>query len=114
MRIARITTWTCALAILLMAGAAIVARADAAPSASAAELKSALAAAPTTSTLANGDPGGVLTGTVNDVPVADPKAGLTISDVANQVGQNKIADQLRLDAGHRFSGHVYAGRFRHG
>ncbi len=74
-----------------MAGAAIVARADAAPSASAAELKSALAAAPTTSTLANGDPGGVLTGTVNDVPVADPKAGLTIGDVANQVGQNKIA-----------------------
>ncbi len=91
MRIARLTTWTCALAILLMAGAAIVARADAAPSASATELKSALAAAPTTSTLANGDPGGVNTGTVNDVPVADPKAGLGLGDVANQVGQNKIA-----------------------
>ncbi len=90
MRIFRLTTWTCALAIFLMAGAAIVARADA-PSASAAELKAALAAAPTTSTLANGDPGGVLTGTVNDVPVADPKAGLGIGDVANQVGQNKIA-----------------------
>ena len=91
MRIARFTTWTCALAILLMAGAAIVARADAAPSASAAELKSALAGAPSTGALANGDPGGVLTGTVNDVPVADPKAGITIGDVANQVGQNKIA-----------------------
>ena len=91
MRIARFTTWTCALAILLMAGAAIVARADAAPSASAAELKSALAAAPSTGALANGDPGGVLTGTVNDVPVADPKAGLGLGDVANQVGQNKIA-----------------------
>jgi len=91
MRIPRIVTWTCALAILLMAGAAIVARADAAPSASAAELKSALAVAPTTSALANGDPGGVLTGTVNDVPVADPKAGLGLGDVANQVGQNKIA-----------------------
>jgi Amt family ammonium transporter len=91
MRIARIATWTCALAIIMTAGAATVARADAAPSASAAELKSALAAAPTTGTLANGDPGGVITGTVNDVPVADAKAGLTASDVANQVGQNKIA-----------------------
>ncbi len=91
MRIFRLTTWTCALAILLMAGAATVARADAVPSASAAELKSALAGAPSTGALANGDPGGVLTGTVNDVPVADPKAGLGLGDVANQVGQNKIA-----------------------
>jgi Amt family ammonium transporter len=91
MRIARIATWTCALAILLLAGAATVARADAAPSASAAELKDALSKAPTTSTLANGDPGGSITGTVNDVPVADAKAGLTLGDVANQVGQNKIA-----------------------
>ena len=91
MRIARIATWSCALAILLMAGAATVARADAAPSASAAELKDALAAAPTTAVQANGDPGGTITGTVNDVPVANAKTGLTISDVANQVGQNKIA-----------------------
>ncbi len=91
MRIARFVTWTCALAVVLLAGAATVARADAAPSASAAELKDALAKAPTTSTLANGDPGGTVTGTVNDVPVADPKAGLTLGDVANQVGQNKIA-----------------------
>lgn len=91
MRIARFATWTCALAILLSAGAATVARADAAPSASAAELKDALAKAPTTSVLANGDPGGTLTGTVNDVPVADAKTGLTLGDVANQVGQNKIA-----------------------
>ena len=91
MRIARFATWSCALAILLMAGAATVARADAAPSASAAELKDALAAAPTTSALANGDPGGAITGTVNDVPVANAKTGLTLGDVANQVGQNKIA-----------------------
>ncbi len=41
--------------------------------------------------LANGDPGGVTTGTVNDVPVGDAKTGLTLGDVANQVGQNKIA-----------------------
>ncbi|MGA7859971.1 MAG: ammonium transporter [Terracidiphilus sp.] len=91
MRIARIATWTCALAILLTAGAATVARADAAPSASAAELKDALSKAPTTATLANGDPGGSITGTVNDVPVADAKTGLTLGDVGNQVGQNKIA-----------------------
>ncbi len=91
MRIARIATWTCALAILLTAGAATVARADAAPSASAAELKDALSKAPTTSTLANGDPGGAITGTVSDVPVADAKVGLTLGDVGNQVGQNKIA-----------------------
>ena len=91
MRIARFAAWTCALAVVLLAGAATVARADAAPSASAAELKGALAAAPTTSTLANGDPGGTLTGTISDVPVGDAKTGLTLGDVGNQVGQNKIA-----------------------
>src|ERR1700758_3553444 len=91
MRLARIATWTCALAVVLLAGAATVARADAAPSASAAELKDAVSKAPTTATLANGDSGGTLTGTVNDVPVADAKAGTTLADVGNQVGQNKIA-----------------------
>jgi Amt family ammonium transporter len=47
---------------------------------------------------ANGDPDGGLTGTVADIAVADPitdktpKAkGLTIGDVVNQIGQNKIA-----------------------
>ncbi len=47
---------------------------------------------------ANGDPDGGLTGNVSDITVADPvtdktpKAkGLTIGDIANQVGQNKIA-----------------------
>ena len=90
MRIARISSCICALAFVLVASAGIVARADA-PPASAAELKTAAAAAPTTSTLANGDPGGVLTGTINDVPVADAKTGLTLGDVGNQVGQNKIA-----------------------
>jgi Amt family ammonium transporter len=46
----------------------------------------------------NGDPDGGLTGNVSDITVADPitdktpKAkGLTIGDIANQVGQNKIA-----------------------
>jgi Amt family ammonium transporter len=41
--------------------------------------------------LAKGDPGGTLTGTISDVPVADSKAGVTLPDVGNQVGQNKIA-----------------------
>ncbi len=47
---------------------------------------------------ANGDPDGSLTGTVSDITIADPitdktpKAkGLTVGDLANQIGQNKIA-----------------------
>jgi ammonium transporter, Amt family len=56
-----------------------------------AELKGALAKAPSAADLAKGDPGGTITGTINDVPVADSKAGPTVSDVGNQVGQNKIA-----------------------
>jgi ammonium transporter, Amt family len=90
MRIARIASSVLALAFVLTAGAGIVARADAAPSASAAELKDAAAKAPTTATLAAGDPGGTITGSISDVPVSDAKAGLTLGDVANQVGQNKI------------------------
>ncbi len=40
---------------------------------------------------AKGDPDGALTGTASDVAVADSKKGLTISDLVNQAGQNKIA-----------------------
>jgi Amt family ammonium transporter len=40
---------------------------------------------------AKGDPGGIITGTVNDIPVADMKKGLTVDDVVNAVGQNIIA-----------------------
>jgi Amt family ammonium transporter len=61
------------------------------PSATTLELKDALGKAPTTKDLANGDPGGTLTGTVSDVPAADAKVGPTLADVANQVGQNKVA-----------------------
>lgn len=56
-----------------------------------ADLKAAASAAPSTADLAKGDPGGSITGTINDVPVANAKAGVTIGDVANQVGQNKVA-----------------------
>jgi len=46
---------------------------------------------PAPADLAKGDPGGALTGTVNDVPVSDAKKGLTLGDTVNQVGQNKVA-----------------------
>ena len=40
---------------------------------------------------AKGDPAGTMTGTVADIPVADAKAGLTLSDLVNAVGQNQVA-----------------------
>ncbi len=40
---------------------------------------------------AKGDPAGTTTGTVSDIPVGDPKKGLTLGDVVNQIGQNQIA-----------------------
>lgn len=39
----------------------------------------------------NGDPDGSMTGTAADISVADSKKGLTVSDVLNQIGHNKIA-----------------------
>ena len=63
----------------------------AAPSAATTELQQGVAKAPAVADLQKGDPGGTITGTINDVPVADSKAGVTLPDVANQVGQNKIA-----------------------
>jgi len=46
---------------------------------------------PSADDLAKGDPGGTLTGTAGDIVMADPKAGLTLADVVNQVGQNRVA-----------------------
>jgi ammonium transporter, Amt family len=46
---------------------------------------------PSPDAMAKGDPGGTITGTINDVPVSDSKKGLTIGDALNQVGQNKVA-----------------------
>jgi len=40
---------------------------------------------------AKGDPDGSITGTIADIALADAKKGLTIGDLVNQVGQNKIA-----------------------
>ena len=56
-----------------------------------AELKDAAGKAPSQMDLQKGDPGGTITGTINDVEAADSKVGVTLPDVANQVGQNKIA-----------------------
>src|SRR5258708_3456784 len=74
------------------AAAAPAAAAPAPPLAPAdSQLKDAAGKAPATADLAKGDPGGTITGTINDVPAADSKAGVTLPDVANQAGQNKIA-----------------------
>jgi Amt family ammonium transporter len=47
--------------------------------------------APKAELRAKGDPDGSLTGTVADVSVSDSKKGLTLADVVNAIGQNKIA-----------------------
>jgi Amt family ammonium transporter len=49
---------------------------------------------PSAADLAKGDPGGTITGTVNDLVISDTKAGLTIGDIANNIGQNRIAINL--------------------
>lgn len=47
--------------------------------------------APSAAARAKGDPDGSLTGTAADVAVSDARKGLTIGDLVNQVGQNRIA-----------------------
>ena len=46
---------------------------------------------PSADARAKGDPDGSLTGTASDVTVSDAKKGLSIGDLVNQVGQDKIA-----------------------
>jgi Amt family ammonium transporter len=46
---------------------------------------------PKTNARLKGDPGAELTGNVSDIAVGDAKKGLTIGDIANQIGQNKVA-----------------------
>ena len=78
--------------IFLAAGLALAQAPAAAPATAAIttnDIKSV--EAPKPEVRAQGDPDGGLTGTVTDVPVGDAKKGLTIGDVVNQVGQNKIA-----------------------
>jgi ammonium transporter, Amt family len=67
------------------------AAAPAPPPPGTAELREAAAKAPTPADLAKGDPGGTLIGNIADLTVADAKAGPTLADAGNQIGQNKIA-----------------------
>jgi Amt family ammonium transporter len=46
---------------------------------------------PAAEAMAAGDPSGEKTGNARDVTVSDPQKGLTLADLVNQVGQNKIA-----------------------
>ncbi len=46
---------------------------------------------PSAAEMAKGDASGTLTGNVNDVPVSNPKVGLTLGDAVNQIGQNRVA-----------------------
>jgi len=89
----------CILALSLAVGGMAYAETAAAPAQPAAapappataELREAAAKAPTPADLAKGDPGGTLTGNVADITVTDAKAGPTMADAGNQIGQNKIA-----------------------
>ena len=45
---------------------------------------------PSADDLAAGDPSGTKTGTVNDITRSDPSKGVTLTDVVNQIGQNRI------------------------
>src|SRR5512142_2238817 len=86
-------------AALLLAGIAFAADAPAAAAAPATTPAPVLTgstlikdvASPTADDLAKGDPAGDKIGTVSDVAVADSKTGLTLADLANQAGQNKVA-----------------------
>jgi ammonium transporter, Amt family len=85
------------LGIVLICGLPLCAQsqAPAATSAAAAPAAPAVDAAlpvsgPSGDDLAAGDPGGSKTGTANDVVKADPNKGLTLTDLVNQVGQNRI------------------------
>ncbi|HTV56076.1 MAG TPA: ammonium transporter [Terriglobia bacterium] len=85
-----VSVLVCGAVVSLRAQSEAAGGAKAAPSMSA-PLNVNVASPPTAGQLAKGDPSGTLTGTVNDVPVSNPKKGLTLADAINQVGQNKVA-----------------------
>lgn len=98
----RTSSWSLLIALVLYCGMTALAQTTAAPpSATTAAspatmptdvpLNLAPAAAPSAGDMAQGDPAGTKTGTVNDIPPSDTNKGLTLADVLNQVGQNKIA-----------------------
>ena len=85
------------LLVLLCCGTLGLSQTPAAPAAPAATAKPITdadvsgAPVPSADARAKGDPDGSLTGTASDVTASDTKKGVTIGDVVNQVGQNKIA-----------------------
>ncbi len=83
----------CALPVTGQAQAAAPAPAAAAapvPAAPAADAALSVTG-PSADDQAAGDPSGTKTGTVNDIVKADPNKPLTIGDLVNQAGQNRIA-----------------------
>jgi ammonium transporter, Amt family len=98
-RLADAPSWFGRIAIAAAFGFVVLAataRADeaAAPAAAAGPITAADIkgiSVPSADDLAKGDPAGTLIGNAGDIVMADPKAGLTITDVVNQVGQDRIA-----------------------
>ena len=90
----------CLLAVmtaLLMCGVSALAQSSAPTPAATAPTPPAIAAdttlpvsGPSTDEQAAGDPSGTKTGTANDIVKADPSKGITLTDLVNQVGQNRI------------------------
>ncbi len=84
-------TRRCCFAFCVLVLSLVMTAVGLAQSQSTTELKDAAAKAPAAADMQKGDPAGTITGTISDVPVSDTKAGLTLGDAANQIGQNKIA-----------------------
>ncbi len=84
-------TWCLALAGIAQAQAPAAAPAAAAAPVPITDADIKGVAAPKTEDRAAGDPAGTLTGSVADIPVGDAKAGLSVGDVVNLVGQHQIA-----------------------
>jgi len=79
-----------------------------------AELREAAAKAPTPADLAKRRSRRHPDREHRDVTVTDAKAGPTLADAGNQIGQEQGRDQLRLDPGLRLSSSCSCKRFRHG
>ncbi len=85
----RTTLFVLALGLSLSLGAGALSAGAASGPITNADIKAV--AAPDATAKAKGDPDGSLTGAAADIGVANAKTGLTLPDVLNQVGQNKIA-----------------------
>ena len=87
--------WAAIIALLVCSLPAVAQSAAPAPAAQAAPAPPAVdtplpVSGPSPEDLAAGDPSGTKTGTVNDITRSDPAKGVTLTDVVNQIGQNRI------------------------